>query len=134
VDVVPLDSIAIEEGWLAQDATPIHLMKVDVEGFELFVFKGGKGLLHSGKIQNIIMENSISDAQASYDLIATIAQAGYTIELLSSVNGDRVQEKMLPNLQRAIRNITPGTDAETAGGQIAYLATHTCNIWWKKLQ
>jgi len=58
VEVTTLDTVAVKQGWLDRK---ISLMKVDVGGFEPYVFEGGTRLLHEGRIENIFMENSVTD-------------------------------------------------------------------------
>lgn len=58
VEVTTLDTVAISQGWLDRK---ISLMKVDVEGFEPYVFKGGKRLLNDGHVEHILMESSVTD-------------------------------------------------------------------------
>ena len=58
VEVTTLDTVAVTQGWL--DRT-VSLMKVDVEGFEPYVFEGGKKLLRDGRVENVFMESSVSD-------------------------------------------------------------------------
>lgn len=58
VEVTTLDTVAISQGWLDRK---ISLMKVDVEGFEPYVFEGGKRLLNEGHIEHILMESSVTD-------------------------------------------------------------------------
>lgn len=62
VEVVTLDGVAIKQGWLDRK---VSLMKVDVEGFEPYVFEGGKRLLREGRVENIFMENSVTDIAKS---------------------------------------------------------------------
>ena len=58
VEVTTLDTVAVNQGWLDRK---VSLMKVDVEGFEPYVFEGGKRLLREGRVENIFMENSVTD-------------------------------------------------------------------------
>ena len=58
VEVTTLDTVAMSQGWLDRK---VSLMKVDVEGFEPYVFEGGKRLLREGQVENIFMENSVTD-------------------------------------------------------------------------
>lgn len=136
VKVVTLDSIATEEGWMLPDALVIHLMKVDVEGFEPFVFRGGKQLLQSGKIQNIIMENTVLDLRQSIYLLSSIAQAGYVIELLSDTNGNpnRGLNQRLPEINKAFsKTLSPGMDLDAVSDELKLFSEGKCkNIWWKK--
>eukprot|EP00978_Attheya_sp_CCMP212_P023275 scaffold70917_cov51-Attheya_sp.AAC.1 len=139
VKVVTLDSIALQQGWLDDhddpddpSARPIYLMKVDVEGYEPFVFGGGKRLLQSGRVENIIMENSISDLRISTDLVATIYQAGYKVKLLSTVNGDPFRPEMLPQIDKELESASPGMDLEGVGEVLQLFADRSCNVWWTK--
>ena len=132
VRVVTLDSIAIQEGWLSFDAPPIHLMKVDVEGYEPFVFRGGMELVNSGKVENIIMENSVTDLRQVTDFFVTIYQAGYRVKFVSTVNGDAYHPEMLPQIEKELSEATFGMDLEKVGEAIKFLAKVTCNLWWTK--
>jgi FkbM family methyltransferase len=134
VKVVTLDSVALQEGWLDNhpDNPPIYLMKVDVEGYEPFVFGGGKRLLQSGRVENIIMENSVSDLRQSSDLVATISQAGYKVKLLSTNNGAPYHPEMLPQIEKELKSVSPGMDLEGVGEILKFLAEVECNIWWTK--
>lgn len=58
VEVTTLDTVAVKQGWLDRK---VSLMKVDVEGFEPYVFEGGKRLIREGRVENIFMENSVTD-------------------------------------------------------------------------
>lgn len=58
VEVTTLDTVAVRQGWLDRK---VSLMKVDVEGFEPYVFEGGKRLLREGRVENLFMESSVSD-------------------------------------------------------------------------
>ena len=58
VEVATLDSVAIQEGWLDRQ---VSLLKVDVEGFENFVFEGGKRLIYNGNVENIFMVSYVSN-------------------------------------------------------------------------
>ena len=53
VSVVALDSIVKQEGWLDRK---ISFMKVDVEGFENYVFEGGKTLIYNGNVSIDLMK------------------------------------------------------------------------------
>ena len=132
VKVVTLDDIALQEGWLDESKPPIYLMKVDVEGFEPNVFGGGKQLLESGRVENIIMENSVTDLRESTDLLATVYQAGYKAKWISTVNGDPYHPEMLPQIDKALEKSSVGMDLEGIGEEFEFLAKVTCNIWWTK--
>lgn len=59
---------------------PVHLLKVDVEGHELQVFKGASRLLQTGSIRDILFEDHHPYPSASSQLLK---EAGYTIFFLS---------------------------------------------------
>ena len=130
-----LDGVAAQEGWLDTsdpNAIPIYLMKVDVEGYEPFVFGGGSKLLHSGRIENIIMENSVTDLRVTTDLLTTIYQAGYKVKWLSTVNGDPYHPEMLPGIDQALQRSSPGMDLDGIAEELKFFAKVTCNVWWTK--
>jgi hypothetical protein len=127
-----LDSIAIQEGWLNDNSPTIHLMKVDVEGYEPIVFEGGMQLLQSGKVENIIMENSVTDMRQVIDFFATISHAGYKIKWVSSVNGDAYHPEMLPQIEEELSKATVGMDLDGVGEALQFLTKVSCNLWWTK--
>ena len=90
VSVVTLDSIVIQEGWLDRK---ISLVKVDVEGFENFVFEGGKTLFYNGNVDNILMENSINDMTIVGGMVDMLYDAGYRIMEIRSVNVSNSMEQ-----------------------------------------
>lgn len=82
VSVTTLDAVASREGWLDRR---ISLVKVDVEGFENFVFEGGKGLVYRGNVENILMENSITNATIVGGMVDMLYDAGYRIMEIRTV-------------------------------------------------
>lgn len=132
VKVVTLDGIALQEGWLDKNAPPIHLMKVDVEGYEPIVFTGGMQLLQSGKVENIIMENSISDLRQVTDFFAVISNAGYKIKWVSTVHGDPYHPEMLPQIEEELSKAEVGMSLEDVGEALQFLTKVNCNLWWTK--
>lgn len=78
VEVWTLDGIADEERWTSPTFEKvIYLLKVDVEGYEKFVFEGGKKLLQTRKIKNIIMEKSNEDLELTLHLFRLMYESGY---------------------------------------------------------
>mmetsp|Transcript_28453 Transcript_28453/g.41538 ORF Transcript_28453/g.41538 Transcript_28453/m.41538 type:complete len:249 (-) Transcript_28453:109-855(-) len=148
VRVVTLDGIAEQEGWLDPTANamattkPIHLMKVDVEGFEYFTLKGGEKLLASGKVSNIIMENSSTDGKLVPSLFALLYQSGYKVHALLSVNGDPYHndKETIDGVNRAIAFISSkenvneniDLDSNADASNLKWLVKVTCNMWWIK--
>jgi FkbM family methyltransferase len=80
IAVITLDNMADELEWVHRKM-PIAILKVDVEGFEPFVFAGATNLLKSGLVQNIFMELTANDAELSLnlDMIQTLLDAGYQV-------------------------------------------------------
>jgi hypothetical protein len=132
VQVVTLDSIAIQEGWFKDDSPPIYLMKVDVEGYEPIVFQGGMQLLQSGKVENILMENSVTDMRQVVDFFATIYKAGYKIKWVSSVNGQAYHPEALSQIEEELSKATVGMELDGVGEALKFLVKVNCNLWWTK--
>mmetsp|Transcript_21690 Transcript_21690/g.52431 ORF Transcript_21690/g.52431 Transcript_21690/m.52431 type:complete len:170 (-) Transcript_21690:235-744(-) len=86
VSVVTLDSIVVQQGWLNRK---ISLLKVDVEGFENYVFEGGKTLLFNGNVENIVMENSINNITTVGKMVDILYDAGYRVNEIRTVNGGK---------------------------------------------
>ena len=134
VSVVTLDSIAIQEGWLDRQ---ISLMKVDVEGFENYVFEGGKKLIYNGNVENIIMESSNNNFTALSAMLDLLYGADYRIKEIRGVNGDKYHEDWWHTFNPALemhyennrKNIHVVQDDQS--DQIKFLAKVTCNIWWQ---
>lgn len=135
VSVVTLDSIVLQEGWLNRQ---ISLMKVDVEGFENYVFEGGKTLIYNGNVENIIMENSINNITIVGNMVDMLYDAGYRVNEIRTVNGDPYHEDWWhtfnPMLEerynnKNVKKIQILEDEES--DQIKFLSKATCNIWWQ---
>lgn len=126
VQVVTLDDMADQEGWILETSPEIHVMKVDVEGFEPQVLKGATRLLASGKVQNMIMENSFKDDSLAKETLSTIYRAGYHVHFMSSVNGDAYHQDWVPTINRALD--TQQMDIP----ELELFSKTTINLWWKK--
>jgi FkbM family methyltransferase len=132
VSVVRLDDVAEQEGWIINEE-PIYLWKMDVEGYEYHVFRGATKLLQSGKVENIVLENSNKDLRQVIDMYAAIYSAGYEIHLISDVQAKPYHVEMIPGMNKEFQGISPGADESQAGENIIFLSTvAACNIWWKK--
>lgn len=57
-------------------AGPVALMKVDVEGHELSVFRGALGMLESGRVRHIVFEEHHSVPSAATELLSGL---GFTL-------------------------------------------------------
>jgi len=130
VKVVKLDTVAEQEGWLDSNGPQIHLLKLDVEGFENFAFLGGTKLLHSGKISNIIMENSSTDKSHVVSVFNLIYQSGYEVKALLSVNGDPYHNDpaTIAGVNDAVSRIPTGD----YGNGFDFMVKVTNNVWWVK--
>jgi FkbM family methyltransferase len=130
VKVVRLDTVAEQEGWLDSNGPQIHLLKLDVEGFENFAFIGGTKLLQSGKISNIIMENSSTEESHVVSLFNLIYQSGYEVKSLLSVNGDPYHNDpaTITGVNDAISRIPSGEH----GKGLDFMVKITNNVWWVK--
>jgi FkbM family methyltransferase len=84
VKVVTLDSFVHGRGWF-DASVEIAILKVDIEGYEPNVFDGGKQLLKSKMIKNIMIEMSPkmprNNEAANIEMIALIINSGYELHL-----------------------------------------------------
>lgn len=140
VPITTLDRIASERGWLSEGSTAapiIHLLKIDVEGYEPFVIRGASKLIRSGLIRNILHENThfATTTEEALESIHTMFQglveAGYKIHAVTNTGGviKKVYQTIVGPTNLRLRN---GTFAGSEMHQ--HLAkTHT-NVWWKKLE
>lgn len=115
-------------------------MKVDVEGFENFVFQGGKTLLYNGNIDNIIMENSIQNNTIVGGMVDMLFDAGYRVKEIRTVNGDPyhedwwstfnpvLEERHTAYIANSKQAVVKPLEAES--DQIKFLSKATSNIWW----
>ncbi|OEU15685.1 hypothetical protein FRACYDRAFT_240378 [Fragilariopsis cylindrus CCMP1102] len=136
VDVVKLDTVAEQEGWLDASGPPIHLMKIDVEGYENFVVLGGMKVIQSGKVSNIIVENSITDEAQVVSFLNFIYQSGYQVHAFLSVNGDPMSNFQMEDVNREL-SLIPSREStyvydQSNAPSIRFLADHTLNMWWVK--
>lgn len=129
VSVVKLDDVADQQGWLADSDTPIYLWKMDVEGYEYHVLEGAQKLLQSGRVQNIIMENSNKDIEQVAKMYTNIYNAGYEIKMLSNTNGGPVRQSTIDPLNKIFAE-AKGAKSLLENQEIAYFTRLTLNIWW----
>ena len=146
VQVTTLDHVADQEGWLlplehsdndterSEDSPTIHLMKIDVEGFEPFVLEGGQQLLSSGRVTNIILENGNEDTRLMIGVLVRLYEAGYRLKLISNTNGQPYNKVKIDSLHEEVKNqISAGIDVNQAGPTIKLMVTNTFNLWWTKV-
>mmetsp|Transcript_23142 Transcript_23142/g.42581 ORF Transcript_23142/g.42581 Transcript_23142/m.42581 type:complete len:138 (+) Transcript_23142:991-1404(+) len=127
VSVVTLDSIVIQEGWLDRK---ISLVKVDVEGFENFVFDGGNTLFYNGNVDNILMENSMNNMTIVGGMVDMLYDAGYRIMEIRSVNGDPYHEDWWHTFNPVLE-LRHNSKVDIESDQIRFLSKSTSNIWWQ---
>lgn len=133
VPVVKLDDVADQQGWITNIEVPIHIWKLDVEGYEYHVLAGAQKLLHSGRVENILMENSVENMRQMVDMYAAIYHAGYEIKMLSDVQGNAYHPEMIPALNTAFQGSSVGMDLDQVDKlNVPFLAKTVCNIWWQK--
>jgi FkbM family methyltransferase len=122
ISIITLDSMANDLKWF-ELKTPIVILKVDVEGFEPRVFAGAKSLLHSGLIENILMELSgQKDNSENADMLQLILDAGYVPHQVG-LFGD------------ITRGSIPPLDNNFVSAFLAKFANHSkmqSNLWWKR--
>lgn len=133
VEVVTLDGVAKSQGWMNRK---ISLMKVDVEGYENYVFQGGQALIYNSNVQNILMENSIQNITVVSDMVDFLYSAGYRLKEILSVHGDPYLESWWDTFNPMLeeRHNKPkegGGDHDDYLEKIGRLAKITCNIWWQ---
>lgn len=128
VEVATLDSVAIQEGWLDRQ---VSLLKVDVEGFENFVFEGGKRLIYNGNVENIFMENSIHNITVVGEMIDMLYDAGYRLNEIRTVNGDPYHEDWWPTFNPMLEERAKHENNDEVSSQLNFLSKSTCNLWWQ---
>jgi len=105
-------------------------MKVDVEGFEGFVFEGGRKLIYNGNVENILMENSNKNITIVGGMVDMLYDAGYRVNEIRTVNGDPYHKDWWhtfnPKLEERFTAKEP-----IESDQINFLTHSTSNIWWQ---
>lgn len=121
INIVTLDSLAIENGWL-DGKTPIVILKVDVEGFEPSVFAGAKKLLSAGLIQNILMEVTGQDDNAeNAAMLRLIMKSGYYLHNVGGPEGPSKKSDL--KADDSLPDEVLSRFAKRKGMQT--------NLWWK---
>ena len=130
VQVVTLDGVARQEGWLERNGPIIHLLKVDVEGYELHVFRGAKKLIQSSRVDNVLMESQFHDKEIVCEVVTLLVNAGYHLKMMSSFNGDPYHTEIHPAFNAAINGRT--INLEQINSEIEFIAKVTSNLWWTR--
>lgn len=125
LNVTSLDIMAEELGWYIGDM--IDIIKIDVEGYEIHVIRGGRKLFESKRIRHIFMEGDIQGPgkrKHLREIIRTLTKAGYEAFKIGGYSGPdtpfghveagEVEEELL---------------SQCGGGTGP--KRKKCNIWWK---
>lgn len=84
VPIVTLDAHAAEQG-----LDRIDFLKIDVEGFELDVLKGARGLLDAGRVGFVMLEvGDVTCANAGVEPAAILSELGRSGYTLRSIRAD----------------------------------------------
>lgn len=143
VPVSTLDAVAAQLGWIQvqvqgqeqepqrerDDSRTIHLLKVDCEGYEPFIFRGGSALLNSGIVQNILMESTPRRrAEEVLEMFTTLYKAGYFVEHLSLfADKDSNMNETKDKLNEHLRNGDfEGSETHT------FFSYKKVDMWWKR--
>jgi FkbM family methyltransferase len=122
--VVSLDFMAKELGWLESD---ISILKVDVEGAELGVFQGAKGLLRSKRVHNLFMEGGGKGRAVQRrfrTVLALLIDAGYKVHKIGGWRGPEYPMDAAPSGANIVEY---HYDQCMAAGQ----KSKQCNLWWR---
>jgi FkbM family methyltransferase len=136
VDMITLDDFAESQGWLnsSNKMDPIPILKVDVEGHDPQVLRGGDRLIRSGLIRNILMEYSciLSERQDMDGMVTQLSKANFRLFKVGQWNGGTIQGAKEEIMAQEDKPNSP-TMAERLyqycmkrGGRSAQL-----NLWWK---
>ena len=69
--------------------TRIGLLKIDVEGYEPHVLVGGRRLLESGRVENILLEFSVDryEKDLAFEMMDILLHSGYQLKGVGSWSG-----------------------------------------------
>ena len=140
VPVTTLDLVATQMGWFQQQqqqpndvAAIIHLLKIDTEGYEPFIIRGGSKLLFSGLVQNILVESkprtSGSPDKEVLEWFTMLWKAGFEVKSITNGGGRKAKnaDENTKNLNDSLRN------GKLEGSEsLAHFAKVGCNMWWTK--
>lgn len=136
VPVTTLDLVATQMGWLqqeSQDVAPIiYLLKIDTEGYEPFIIRGGSKLLFSGLVQNIVAENKPNKEGSPKEVLewfTMLWRAGFEVKELHlpGWKGEKKFKEWTKNLNDSLRN------GEFEGSEShQHFAKEMIDMWWTK--
>ena len=125
VRVVSFDYLAKELGWLEDD---IAILKIDVEGEEVGVFRGAKELLHSRKVQNLFMEGTGKNRALKRRLkgiMALLLESGYFVKKCGGYRGPSSPMAPVPECTNIVDHYMLNCLGE------GRKKMSQCNLWWK---
>jgi FkbM family methyltransferase len=82
-EVIEVPVISLDDHAQAEGLDQIHFLKIDVEGFELGVIRGARGLLQNKRVKQIMLEIGDSTCRQAgvdpTDLVAELDSVGYDL-------------------------------------------------------
>lgn len=134
VPVTTLDLVATQMGWLqqeSQDVAPIiYLLKIDTEGYEPYIIRGGSKLLFSGLVQNIVVEsnpNKEGNPKQVLEWFTMLWRAGFEVKELAGYARKNKFKEWTKNLNDSLRN------GEFEGSEShQHFAKEMIDLWWTK--
>lgn len=121
-------------GWLqqeSQDVAPIiYLLKIDTEGYEPYIIRGGSKLLFSGLVQNIVVEsnpNKEGNPKQVLEWFTMLWRAGFEVKELAGYARKNKFKEWTKNLNDSLRN------GEFEGSEShQHFAKEMIDLWWTK--
>ena len=139
IGLITLDDFATQQGWLntnqqlkteANDVDRIAILNIDVEGYEANVVRGGRKLIGSGLIDNIIMEISfpLDKDEVSLDnlkeITSTLLDSSYHLHQWGYWKG--------PHMKLSAEHNHPSASILDHLIEKCYDHHQTCTLWWKQ--
>jgi FkbM family methyltransferase len=123
--VVSLDYLAKELGWLDSD---ISILKIDVEGEELGVFRGAKELLRSQRVQNLFMEGTGTNRMLQNrlkEIMGLLLESGYQVHKIGGFRGPSNPMPPVPDGTKIVDHYLRHCLGDGRRKRFQ------CNLWWK---
>ena len=142
IALIALDDFATQQGWLntnrrlaktsenANDVDRIAILKIDVEGYEANVIRGGRKLIESGLIDSIIMEISFPPGKDEVSLgnlkeiTSTLLESSYHLQQWGYWKG--------PHMKLSAEHNHPRASIIDHLIEKCYDQHQTCTLWWKQ--
>lgn len=146
VRVMKLDEIADTQGWFAIKQN-ISILKVDVEGYESHVFNGALRLLHSGQVENLLMEFAsdksrraaaaakIETIRVAEIMMNQIMESGFKLHDIGNGMG-----RPVPGALEQVSSAVETRDAQALVSKLYEVCPKRgrhgdcqMNLWWKRV-